>query len=682
MSKKKFFNRELSWLQFNTRVLDQAKDTKQPLLERLKFLAIYGTNLDEFYMIRVAGLKHLYDNGIVKVGADGLSVKEQLEVIDFYLRHEKAEFEALYLEIASALKKNNLNIVSYKDLNKELQLKAQEYFHKHLYSIVVPVVMDSKNPLPHLYSLSVNIVVELQNKEDDEIVYGIVRIPRASDRFVAISEGIFVRIESIVEACLSSLFDGFDVIASLAFRITRNADIEIEEEEADDFIELMSEGLKARQTGRVVRLEFEKKADTQVLQEFVQKQVGIAGKDVFLYSTLLNVGTLWEIVGKKEYAHLAIKPFNPKVLPPLSARENIFKSIARQDIVLFHPYESFESVVRFIQQASVDEKVVSIRMTLYRVGKNSPIVEALIRAAEKKQVMVLVELKARFDEENNLHWARALEKAGAHVIYGVSHLKVHAKLALVIRQEEYGLKGYVHLSSGNYNPASAKIYTDLSYFSANQQIVEDAIRLFHSLSIGTAYKTKLEHLKIAPTQIKDKILHLIDKEIEHGNKGKIILKANALVDSDVIKRLYKASNAGVEVILIVRGICCLVPKISEMSEKIRVFSLVGKYLEHARIYYFKHDENIYFSSADLMPRNLERRVEILIPISQTDQSELYQKILDILLIQLRDDVNAYELQSNGKYMAKNMQEMIDTQALYEEYVNKLYLDYQQSNFQG
>ncbi|MCE3037327.1 polyphosphate kinase 1 [Helicobacter sp. faydin-H20] len=671
-----FFNRELSWLQFNSRVLDQARDEKKPLLERLKFLAIYGTNLDEFYMIRVAGLKNLYANGIVKVGIDDLSVKKQLDFIDAYLRREKKEFEALYFKICAQLKAEGLGIYSYQELDDTLKEYAKEYFYKHLYVIVVPVVMDFKNPLPHLYNLSVSIVTLLKDKENGERMYGIVRIPRTIERFVMLKKGVYVNIESIVNAFLPSLFNGFEVLDTLLFRITRNADIEIEEEEADDFIELLSEGLKAREKGRIVRLEFEKKIQSQELQDFIQHQVGVQKEDIFLYTMLLHVGSLWEIANKKEFAHLSNKPFTPKVLPPLNFKDCIFKTISKQDVVLFHPYESFEGVVNFIHQASLDPKVISIRMTLYRVGKDSPIVEALIRAAENKQVTVLVELKARFDEENNLHWAMALEKAGAHVIYGVPRLKVHAKIALVVRQEDNQLKGYVHLSSGNYNPISAKIYTDLSYFTANPKIANDAIRLFHALSTGTSYRTMLEYLNIAPTQIKNKILSMIDEEMVYGSEGKIIFKANALVDSDVIKKLYEASNAGVKIWLIIRGICCLVPNIKGMSENIKVISLVGKYLEHARIYYCAHQEYIYFSSADLMPRNLERRVEILIPVIQKN---LYQKILDILLIQLRDDINAYELQSDGSYLPKELCEMIDTQSLYEEYVNKLYYLYQQGN---
>ncbi|CBG39503.1 polyphosphate kinase [Helicobacter mustelae 12198] len=643
-----------------------------PLLERLKFLAIYGTNLDEFYMIRIAGLKHLYTDGVFRVGDDGLSVKEQLHTINQYLRAQKKELEELYEEIIFALREKGLHIYSFHELSDDLQKTAREYFHKYLYPIVTPIVMDAKNPLPSIHGLNVNIAVELIDQRDDQTVFGIVRIPQSSKRFISLGKDIFVNIESIIAACAQELFKGFKVQKTHFFRITRNADIEIQEQEADDFIALMNEGLKERKKGKVVRLELGGDQEDLLLKTFIQNQVDLQESDTFSYKILLNVGALWEIVNKKEFAHLLLPSFAPKVLAPLHAKECMFKLINKQDVILFHPYESFDPVANFIHQASIDPSVVSIRMTLYRVGKDSPIVEALIHAAESKQVTVLVELKARFDEENNLHWARALEKAGAHVMYGVPHLKVHAKLALVIRQEGNKLRGYVHLSSGNYNPITAKIYSDISYFSANPKITEDAIALFHSLSTGTAHKTSLEYLKIAPTQIKNQILALIEKEMSYKKEGKIILKANALVDSEVIAKLYEASNAGVQIFLIIRGICCLVPHVPGMSENIKVISLVGKYLEHARIYYFAHEEPIYFSSADLMPRNLERRIEILVPIFQ---KSLYQKILDILLIQLRDDVNTYELQSSGHYFSRAKSEGIDSQLLYEEYVQKLFLDY-------
>ncbi|RDU74618.1 polyphosphate kinase 1 [Helicobacter anseris] len=668
MEHNAFFNRELSWLRFNTRVLEQAKREDFPLLERLKFLAIYSTNLDEFYMIRVAGLQRLYANHIVEIGADKLSVKEQLEKIEHYLREEQKEFENIFTQLQQQLALEGFFIKEYSDLKEEVyQKKMKDYFDNQLYPIIVPMVIDSTNPFPHLNNLSFGIVLKLKKREDGAMYYGIIRIPRILKRFFCVDKGLFVSIESIIGAFSHTLFFGFEVQEFLAFRVTRNADIEIEEEEADDFIELMNEGIKARRNGNFVRLEFCGDERARDLQDFIKKQTQIQDKDVYFYKTFLNKASLWELMDKQDFAHLMLPPFVPKNIGLLENKNNIFETIKKQDFLLFHPYESFDAISEFIHQASKDPDVLSIRMTLYRVGKDSPIVESLIRAAETKQVTVLVELKARFDEENNLHWAKALEEAGAHVIYGIFGLKVHAKVALVIRQEGEKLQGYAHLSSGNYNPVSAKIYTDLSFMSSDSKIVEDIIQFFHALSIGIAYKTSLQKLYMAPTQIKHKILDLIAQEAQYGEKGYIILKANALVDSDVIKALYHASSCGVKVDLLIRGICCLVPRVNKMSENIRVFSLVGKYLEHARIYYFKHCHAIFFSSADLMPRNLERRVEILTPITSLEWKE---KMLDILKMQLSDDVNLYQLDSMGNYHKVKQYKKVNAQIFYEENIQR------------
>ena len=456
------------------------------------------------------------------------------------------------------------------------------------------------------------------------------------------------------------------------FRVTRNADMEIEEEEADDFFQIMSEGIKTRRKGEIVRLEI---GDNDVdLVGFVNANVKVDSQDIYMYKTtyLLNLSGLWQIVGSKDFAHLTLPPINPKILPPLESNGDLFTTLHSDDALLFHPYESFDSVVSFIQSAAKDPDVVSIRMTLYRVGKNSPIVQALIEAAENnKQVTALVELKARFDEENNLHWAKRLESAGAHVIYGIPGLKVHAKIALVIKRVNNALKEYVHLSTGNYNPGTAKIYTDLSLLTSNKEIANDALKLFHALSTGNAYKTELNKLKIAPTQIKTELLHLIDNERQKGEQGRIIMKANAFVDVDIIRALYKASQAGVKIDLIVRGVCCLRPGVKGVSENIRVISIVGKYLEHARIYYFKNAPTpIYFASADIMPRNLERRIEILTPAVS---EKIAHKLLEIVTLQLKDNLQAHELQSNGEYkkLAPD-QNPINAQEMFEEMTNMLY----------
>ncbi|PAF51007.1 RNA degradosome polyphosphate kinase [Helicobacter sp. 13S00477-4] len=666
---KMFFNRELSWLKFNTRVLNEAKNVILPLLERLKFLAIYGTNLDEFYMIRVAGLKRLYTNRISEVAADKLTPLEQLGYIRDYLHKEQAVIEDVFNEIRLGLVNANLIIKSFSQLNKIQKIEIEKYFKSYLYPIIVPIVVDSTHPFPHLNNLSFGIAVKLKSQEDGEIKYGMIRIPRVLGRFIEVGKNIFVIIETIVGEFAGDLFEGYELMSYIPFRVTRNADIEIEEDEADDFIALMSEGLKARNRGEIVRLQIG--SGDESLLEFVRKQINVSKEDIYTSNIPLNLSGFWELVERKDFAHLSIPPFNPKILPPLDNTPSIFDTIDKQDVVLFHPYESFDSVVRFIQSAAKDPDVLSIRMTLYRVGKNSPIVKALTEAAENKQVTVLVELKARFDEENNLHWAKELESAGAHVIYGVPGLKVHAKAALIIRKIGNKLKEYVHLSTGNYNGISAKIYTDVSLFTSHKGIANDVVKLFHSLSIGTSYKTELDVLYVAPIQIKPKIISLIENEIRYGTEGRIILKANALVDADIICCLYKASNAGVKIDLIIRGVCCLRPNVKGFSENIRVFSIIGKYLEHSRIYYFAHsDKQIYFSSADLMPRNLERRVELLIP--STCES-VTKRLFEVLEIQLSDNVQIHELKENGDYYKiTTKQNPVSSQLLFEMYVNEIY----------
>ncbi len=668
---KMYFNRELSWLRFNTRVLNEATNARMPLLEQLKFVAIYGTNLDEFYMIRVAGLKRLYASGITETAADKLTPLQQLSSIRKYLHTEQNSLEKIFHTIKNALAKENLHIKQVKELGVEDKKILKKYFITQLYPVIVPVLVDSTHPFPHLNNLSFAIALKFKS-HDDAFRYGIIRIPRILPRFFEIQSGVFVPIEDIVGEFAQEFFDDHEIVSYTPFRVTRNADMEIEEEEADDFFQIMSEGIKTRRKGEIVRLEI---GDNDVdLVGFVNANVKVDSQDIYMYKTtyLLNLSGLWQIVGSKDFAHLTLPPINPKILPPLESNGDLFTTLHSDDALLFHPYESFDSVVSFIQSAAKDPDVVSIRMTLYRVGKNSPIVQALIEAAENnKQVTALVELKARFDEENNLHWAKRLESAGAHVIYGIPGLKVHAKIALVIKRVNNALKEYVHLSTGNYNPGTAKIYTDLSLLTSNKEIANDALKLFHALSTGNAYKTELNKLKIAPTQIKTELLHLIDNERQKGEQGRIIMKANAFVDVDIIRALYKASQAGVKIDLIVRGVCCLRPGVKGVSENIRVISIVGKYLEHARIYYFKNAPTpIYFASADIMPRNLERRIEILTPAVS---EKIAHKLLEIVTLQLKDNLQAHELQSNGEYkkLAPD-QNPINAQEMFEEMTNMLY----------
>ncbi|MDD3466439.1 MAG: RNA degradosome polyphosphate kinase [Campylobacterales bacterium] len=667
-----YINRELSWLRFNTRVLEEAQNARHPLLERLKFLAIYGTNLDEFYMIRAAGLQEMFKMGINAVGADKMTPIGQLSAIREYTHKEKLAVEAAYKEIVGLLAREELFVKKYSELNDEMQKKADTYFFSSLYPVIIPIAIDATHPFPHLNNLSFGLAVKLLDKEDKHTVkFGLIRIPRVLNRFVEISTGVFVGVESIVRRHIENLFVGYEPIESVAFRVTRNADLVIEEEEAEDFLELLEQGIRARRKGDFVRITLEH-TDDKELYDFLISHVKVDDGDIYKYAALpLDPGSLWQIVSSKRFAHLTYKPYTPKVLPPLDLNGNIFDQIEKQDIVFFQPYESFDPVVKFISDAAKDSEVLSIKMTLYRVGKNSPLVKALIEAAENGiQVTALVELKARFDEENNLHWARALERAGAHVVYGISGLKVHAKIATVVRKHRDGLKQYVHLSTGNYNVQSARIYTDVGFFTANNEIAQDATKFFHHLT-GSAKYSELKMLSMAPTQMKDKILALIDNETKHGANGQIIAKMNAVVDADVIRALYRASMAGVKIELIVRGICCLRPGISGISDNITVTSIVGKYLEHARIFYFKNSTpQLYFSSADWMTRNLEKRIELLTPVSD---AKIAQKLLEILKLQVGDDVQARILGVDGEYTKiESKNGGLDSQKILEDYVSGVY----------
>jgi polyphosphate kinase len=664
-------NREMSWLQFNTRVLKQAQDESLPLLERLKFLAIYGTNLDEFYMIRVAGLKKLFSAGIIVSGADRFTPLQQLIEIRKYLHQEQQEVEDCLSEVLHKLESEGIRIKSYTDATQSEKAQLKRYFFENIYPIILPIAVDATHPFPNLNNLSFGIIVKLYDSDDKTIErFGIIRVPRVLSRFIHLGDGTYIRIESLVGQHVEDLFPGYTFVKYASFRVTRNADLAIEEEEADDFLEILEEGLKLRRKGEMVRLEMGSNSDEEIIN-FFNHHTNVYKDDIYTFHTFLNLSSLWQIVGNKDFAHLLAAPFKPKILPPLDDNENIFTTLEKQDILLYHPYESFEPVVKFIQTASQDPDVVSLKMTLYRSGPNSPIVQALMNASESgKQVTVMVELKARFDEENNLIWARALEKAGAHVIYGIRGFKVHAKATLVTRRINGKLKQYAHLGTGNYNPSTAKIYTDMSYLTSKDEVTNDLTRFFHFLT-GFSKKGKLNELYMAPSQIKPKILSLIQNEAAKGTEGQIIAKVNSLVDEDVIRALYKASQAGVKIDLIVRGICCLKPGINGVSENIRVTSILGKYLEHPRSFYFKNDETqAYISSADWMPRNLVRRIELLTPIKDETSKE---KIIQILKLQCSDNTLAHELQSDGSYkkVQRDEEKIINNHKFLEDYANRI-----------
>ncbi len=669
---KYYINRELSWLRFNSRVMAQSTLKHLPLLERLKFLAIYATNLDEFYMIRVAGLKQLFAARVVESGPDRLTPLQQLREIRLYLNKEKTEVVNSYKSIIQQLKKEGLYILKYNELDSNLQKKADDYFFEHLFPIVIPIAVDSTHPFPHLNNLSFALAIKLTEKDNNsETKFGMVRISRILPRFIQLEEDHYIPIESLVEKHIENLFPGFIAQSVSPFRVTRNADIVIEEEEADDFMEILEQGLKLRKKGAFVRLEISSNTDEEIL-EFLNSHLKIFPRDIYEYDIPLNLGTLWQIVGNQHFAHLTTESNKPKLLPPFEENKSIFDTIENAEAILVHPYESFEPVTKLVQSAAKDSKTLSIRMTLYRVEKNSPIIAALIDAANNGiQVTVMVELKARFDEENNLVWAKSLEKAGAHVVYGISGFKVHAKITQIIRKIDNKLKFYIHLATGNYNGATAKIYSDISFFTSRKEIVTDSTTFFHILT-GFAKKQRLKYLSMSPTQIKPKLLSMINNEIAFKDNGRIILKANSLVDQDIIKALYKASMAGVKCDIIIRGICCLKPGIKGISENINVISIVGKYLEHARIYYFEHANiKMHISSADLMPRNLERRIELMSPIENERLSHTLKEILDL---QLADNELSWELKEDGTYIKKqkNHDKNINCHNILESFINKTY----------
>ncbi len=679
---EKFINRELSWCEFNTRVLKQC-ERDIPLLEKLKFIAIYCTNLDEFYMIRMAGLMQLLAAGITPSKTGELTPAEQLRLCRQKFKEEQKELERHYQLTTTALAKKGLKILSYNELNAQFRAKADEFFFSNILPIIVPIAIDSTHPFPPLNNLSFGLVMKLTDTEHEEICkFAMVRISRVLPRFYHAGEGIYVPIESIVERHAEEIFPGYKLLSAASFRVTRNADMVIEEEEADDFMLILEQGLKLRRKGAFVRLQVEADANEELVG-FLVAHLNINEGDIYRYNVPLTLGALWQIVGDKAFANLAYPTYTPKTLPPFSERESVFGVIDKGDVLIFHPYESFDPVTKFIKEAAKDPKVVSIRMTLYRVEKNSELIKALVDAAsEGKQVTVMVELKARFDEENNLHWAKALENAGAHVVYGITGFKVHAKVSQVIRQVGDKLNFYMHLATGNYNGSSAKIYTDISYFSSRSEFAKDTTTFFHILS-GYSKNRRLESLSMSPMQIKERLLAMISNEAKFGSEGRIVAKMNALVDEEMIRALYDASKKGVQIDLIVRGICCLRPGVKGLSENIRVRSIVGKYLEHARILFFAHaTPQYYIASADWMPRNLERRLELMTPVHDEKLSE---KLREILKIQLADNALAFLLKSDGSYekvVLSEGEKLLNSHEFFEDRYNEIYKSLKQDEAKG
>lgn len=652
-----YTNREMSWVLFDHRVLSEARDKRIPLFERLKFLSITASNLDEFFMVRIASLKDMVNAGYEKKDIAGLTAREQLEKLDGRI-HELVElqYSTYNRSLLPLLAQNGLTVLkSHEQLSEKEAAFADRFFENEVYPVLTPMAVDSSRPFPLIRNKSLNLGALVSKKQGDgELEFATVQVPSVLSRIVELpaegKERKVILLEEIIERNIHKLFLNYDIICVHPFRIMRNADLTIEEDEAEDLLKEIEKQLKKRQWGEAIRLEVEAGADKRLLK-MLKKELSIGQEAVYFIDGPLDMTFLMKMYDLEGFSHLKTKKYIPQPVPQLPAGGDIFGAIRKGDILLHHPYQTFTPVVDFIRQAAQDKDVLAIKQTLYRVSGNSPIIAALAQAAENgKQVSVLVELKARFDEENNIVWARKLEKAGCHVIYGLVGLKTHSKITLVVRREEDGIRRYVHLATGNYNDATAKLYTDVGMLTCSEQIGEDATAVFNMLS-GYSEPLHWNKLSLAPLWLKEKFLFLIGRERDAARAGRpahIIAKMNSLCDRDIIAALYEASAAGVRIELIVRGICCLRVGIPGVSENISVRSIVGNFLEHSRIFYFENDgvPEIYCSSADWMPRNLERRVEILFPV---EKEELKEELLYILKCQLKDTVKAHLLMPDGSY---------------------------------
>ncbi|TSA27298.1 MAG: polyphosphate kinase 1 [Ignavibacteriales bacterium] len=661
-----FFNRDLSWLEFNRRVLEEALNPELPLLDKIKFVSIFFSNLDEFYMIRVAGIKEQLRAKVIDTSIDGLTPIEQLRKIESTIQPMLKQLSDFWREeIIPRLKENKIYIYNNLDeITKEERDALNQYFLKEIYPVLTPLAFDPGRPFPYISNLSLSFAI-LIKKPSGEKHFARVKVPGIIPRLLRIDNIVkskpkngsngtykYVWIGDLIKSNLSLLFPGLEILESYLFRITRDTDLEIQEDEADDLLQMIEENIKQRKFGSVVRLEVEKQMPEYMIDTLIEN-LEISRDDLHIIDGNLGLSDVI-LLYDLQLPHLKEKAFHPVTPIIFEDEENLFSLIRRKDIMLHHPYDSFNPVIEFIKLASRDPEVLAIKQTLYRVGPNSPIIKYLIEAAErKKQVAVLVELKARFDEENNIFWARELEKAGVHVVYGLLGLKTHAKMTLVVRKEIDGVKRYVHLSSGNYNIDTAKIYTDIGLFTADQDICSDVSEIFNYLTGYSEQKT-FRKLWVAPVNKRQKFLDLIEREIKNvktNGKGHLIFKLNALVDPLLIAALYEASAKDVKIDLIVRGICCLIPQVPSLSENIRVISIVGRFLEHARIYYFYNNgaEEIYCSSADLMQRNLDRRIETTFPILDKKLKKYIKE--RILETSIADNEKARILLPTGKFIS-------------------------------
>lgn len=659
---KNYVNRELSWLEFDYRVLCEARDRATPLFDRMKFLSISASNLDEFFMVRVASLKDMVHAGYEKPDIAGMTPVEQLAKIS-EKTHElvKEQYSIYNRSLLPALESQGLHLIlKHESLTAEQKDFVDKYFKEEVYPVLTPMAVDSSRPFPLVRNKSLNIAALLQKKEgDEELEFAMVQVPSVLPRIVKLpvtveTDGSEMRhvilLEEIIERNMKQLFLNYDIITSHPFRIMRNADFSLDEEEAMDLLEEIKKQLKQRQWGEVIRLEIEDKADKRLLK-VLRKALAVNKEDIFHIPGALDLTFLMKMYGMDGYDHLKTPRYTPQPVPALMNEDDIFTNIRKGDILLSHPYETFDPVVDFVRKAAKDPDVLAIKQTLYRVSGNSPIIAALAEAADNgKQVSVLVELKARFDEENNILWAKMLEKAGCHVIYGLVGLKTHSKITLVVRREEDGIRRYVHLGTGNYNDSTAKLYTDCGIMTCHPLIGEDATAVFNMLS-GYSEPLNWNMLAVAPLWLRNKCMRLIERETRHAREGKpasIVAKMNSLCDREMIAALYEASCAGVKIRLVVRGICCLKAGIPGLSENIEVRSIVGEFLEHARIFIFENDGNneIYMGSADWMPRNLDRRVEIMFPVNRP---ELKDRIRHYMELELEDNLKAHVLLPDGTY---------------------------------
>nr|MBK7066509.1 polyphosphate kinase 1 [Deltaproteobacteria bacterium] len=655
-----FINRELSWLEFNQRVLDEAADPGVPLLERVKFLSIVATNLDEFFMIRVAGVKQQLAGDVVELTTDGRNPRAQLTAITERVHRLVMDQYSLYRDhVRPALEVAGIQLGA-RESTPEIARRIEAYFRQDIYPVLTPLVIDPGHPFPHLKNKSINLgIVFESNREESGIGFAVVQVPQISARLVSSGVGNSGRswlfLEDVIARNLSLLFPGRKIVSVAPFRVTRNWDLEIDEEEADDLLATIQQELRRRDRGNAVRLEVASDVDPRLLA-LLRHVLRLDEGDVYAVDGPLHLGDLMSVASGDDRPELHDEPFTPQVVPPFRDAEDPFALVSERDVMLHHPYESFESVMDFIARAADDPKVLAIKITLYRAGANSPLVRTLARAAENgKQVTALVELKARFDEEANIKWARALEESGVHVVYGVLGLKTHAKVCLIVRREVPGLRRYVHLSTGNYNPISARLYTDLSFFTARPEIGEDATALFNLLT-GYCEPPSWKRLAVAPLNLRERVIELVAREAEHARQGRparIVAKLNSLVDEKVITALYAASQAGVDVDLIIRGVCSLRPGLPGVSERIRVISIVDRFLEHARVFSMENggEPEVYLSSADWMPRNFIRRVEVMFPIEDAKIRQWIRN--DLLESQLLDNVKARDMASDGSYRKRS-----------------------------